>query len=391
MRPCRASASAWRQSRCREGPGMALRATVEGSQPGDRLVWAFGGAMRHQPGAMQNVNWAWDVLGHPELLARGFVADDCQGDTIRLAGDCFVLQPPPYAPSANLPRHVVVGHSSVATRMVVADASAWTAPAVLPSRGAKDRPVVCGMVELAKHRQIMWAFAAGTGNEAELLARTAVPAAAFDAGRSRVELVARQVVVDTPDPRFNAAVAASCSAIDAVWYPPVFVHGAMQWNSRLPGWRTIFGGVAYGWHDRVKDEAKFYIDHQVRESDKRLPKADPRLGYGQQAQDSRFYGRGRIAIDQSMYDMQSQFFDQILHDWRYTADPDARKAPPPGVGIAPGVDAGLLRPGRRRRLRELHQHLAYRFAMVQRSRHGRGDGLCLPRPQGGTRPGDSRR
>ncbi len=58
------------------------------------------------------------------------------------------------------------------------------------------------------------------------------------------------------------------AAIDGTWYPPVFVHGAMAWSVRFPGWRTIFGGTMYGWHDRVMDEAKFYTDAQVTESDK---------------------------------------------------------------------------------------------------------------------------
>lgn len=76
----------------------------------------------------------------------------------------------------------------------------------------------------------------------------------------------------------------------------------------------------YGWHERVKEEAKYYIDSQVTKSDKILPKADPSLLLTGQHPDSRFYGVGRIEQDQSFYNMQSQFFDQLIEEYRWTND-----------------------------------------------------------------------
>lgn len=127
--------------------------------------------------------------------------------------------------------------------------------------------------------------------------------------------------INTPDKFLNAVAEASVIAVDGTWYPPVFVHGCMQWNRALPGWRTIFGGTVYGWHDRVRKQAAYYIDSQVTESDKKEPKADPNLLLTAQHYDSRFYGEGRIERDQSFYDMQSQFFDQLVEEYRWNPEP----------------------------------------------------------------------
>lgn len=59
-------------------------------------------------------------------------------------------------------------------------------------------------------------------------------------------------VVKTPDEKLNALASASVAVIDALWYDPVFVHSAMLCNIPFPGWRTIYGGTMYGWHDRVR-------------------------------------------------------------------------------------------------------------------------------------------
>ena len=106
----------------------------------------------------------------------------------------------------------------------------------------------------------------------------------------------------------------SLIAVDATWYPPVFVHACMTWNVPLPGWRTIFGGTMYGWHERVRQQADYYISSQVTESEKTEAEADPKSLLTEQHPDSRFYGVGRITQDQKFYNMQSQFFDQLIQD-----------------------------------------------------------------------------
>ena len=124
--------------------------------------------------------------------------------------------------------------------------------------------------------------------------------------------------ISTPDKYLNAMMKASLAAVDGCWYPPVFVHGCMQWNKALPGWRTMFGGIIYGWHDRILQEAKHYIETQIKTSDKVNAEADSAKLLTVQSQNSRFYGVGRIQGDQDFYDMQTQFFDQLIEEYRWS-------------------------------------------------------------------------
>lgn len=128
--------------------------------------------------------------------------------------------------------------------------------------------------------------------------------------------------INTPDKELNAAAIASLKAVDGSWAAPVFLHGCMQWNNRYPGWRTVFGGTMYGWHDRVQQEAKFYIDSQIKESDKTKPVADKEYKLTKQHSSSLYYGKGRIGKDQSFYNMQTQLFDQLVEEYRWNNSPE---------------------------------------------------------------------
>lgn len=144
----------------------------------------------------------------------------------------------------------------------------------------------------------------------------------FMAAVSKNRELVNRMSIRTPDSNLNAIANSSLAAVDGSWYAPVFVHGCMQWNNPFPGWRTIFGGTMYGWHDRVREQARYYIASQVKDSDKKEAKADPGLLLTGQHGDSRFYGSGRIQQDQAFYDMQTQFFDQLVEEYRWTNDPE---------------------------------------------------------------------
>ena len=75
----------------------------------------------------------------------------------------------------------------------------------------------------------------------------------FDAAERYRQALAEKIVVDTPDPLINAAVAALCVSGDSVWDESqgVFMHGAVAWRSKLLGWRGPYVGDALGWHDRA--------------------------------------------------------------------------------------------------------------------------------------------
>jgi len=97
----------------------------------------------------------------------------------------------------------------------------------------------------------------------------------------------------------------------------------MRWGVPLLGWRTVYGGTVFGWHDNVKTDARNFISHQITESSQTTAHADPKASLSSQAPDSRMFGKGRIDFHHPHhYDMQSQFFDQVQHAWRWTGDPE---------------------------------------------------------------------
>jgi hypothetical protein len=296
--------------------GMAIRASAEGIEDGDRLVWTFGGAQWRKG---ENLSWKLDVMGQPELLKWGFIPGECKNNVVETSGyTCFVSLTDSTADHNRL--LTVAGRCNSAADIHIGDASECIfTPPFKPSQ-SHDLPVLYGTIVPEMGKSVNWAFEAFNQPDSIDLTRVNDPENAFAEGLKRTESFQDRLKINTPDPYLNAVARASVAAVDGTWYPPVFRHGAMQWNNRFPGWRTIFGGTMYGWHSRVRDEARFYTDAQIKGSDKRVAKADPALLLTGQHPDSRFYGDGRINMDQDFYDMQTQFFDQVIEEWRFTAD-----------------------------------------------------------------------
>ena len=145
------------------------------------------------------------------------------------------------------------------------------------------------------------------------------PAALFAAGLARGKRLSDTLDVHTPDEYINAAARSAAVEVDAAWHPPKSMHGNMSWNSPLVGW-MMHGQHILGHHDRSLATLKAYEKAQIKEDVKR--------GYSRDANgvlptgDSRFYGQGYIAEDQHFYNMQTQFFHQMISAWRYSGDPE---------------------------------------------------------------------
>ena len=291
-----------------KGAGFALGAQINHPEPGDVLVWANGAARQES----ESVLWAYDVtsIAQANRVYRSFAPEDCQKNQVRIGDGTWEVRPSAKSSA------VASGHCSVPTTLTVADAGTWKNPAALLSSHGQDLPLACGAIALATNREIYWVVQPGDPS-----AKNADCRATYNAGLKRVEDIEKRVVVDTPDAWLNAAVGASSSAIDGVFRNGMFTHAGMRWGTPLLGWRTQFGGTVYGWHDRVLTEAKYCISHQITNSDKLEPQADEKDGLACQSTDSRMFGKGRINAYQPWhYDMQSQFFDQLVHAWRWTGD-----------------------------------------------------------------------
>jgi hypothetical protein len=283
------------------------------------LIWVCGGTVR-QPKSVLDV---WDVTtaGREKTLSKGFSPDDCLTNRVTLDGERFVVEIKDGKPV------VMTGQCSVPSKMSVVDASAWSDPMQLLSSTGKERPLVCGTIELAGQREICWAVRGGKQSPE-------MATAVFAAGLQRAEEIGRRVIVDTPDAQLNAMVGASCAVMDGVFRDGIFTHSGMRWGVQLLGWRTIFGGTAYGWHDRVLTQARSCLAKQITESSKTQPEADPKYGLSSQSLNSRLFGKGRVnAFQPWHYDMQSQFFDQLIHAWRWTGDVELEKILRPALEL----------------------------------------------------------
>jgi hypothetical protein len=310
-----------------DGAGMALRLRIENAQPGDRLIWVFGGAVQQK----ESMLGAWDITtgGRQKTMTRGFSPDDCRDNRVTIDGDQFIVQV-----AGGRAAGIAVGHCSANSKMTIADAGAWSDPLKLSASTGTGAPLACAVVNLDGRREIYWAMQSFRSIKPGSTPRVPPGAEVFAAGLRRAEEIGSRVVVDTPDPRLNALVAASNAVMDGVYRDGVFTHSGMRWGVPLLGWRSIYGGTAYGWHDRVKTEARTCLAKQITESDKTLPKADPKVGLACQSLDSRMFGKGRVnAYHTWHYDMQSQFFDQLIHAWRWTGDAELEKILRPALEL----------------------------------------------------------
>ena len=306
---------------------MTARLRIENAEAGDRLLWVCGGAVQEKESMLA----VWDVTtaGRQKTLARTFSPDECRDNRVTVEGDRFIVQLNASAKNA------AVGRCTAASKLTVADADAWSDPLKLLAsplppapfpKGEGRKPLACGVANLDGQREIHWAILdVPSSKTASVTALASVPQV-FAAGLQRVEEIGQRVVVDTPDPRLNALVAASSAVTDGVFRDGIFTHSGMRWGVPLLGWRTMFGGTVYGWHDRVKTQARSCLAKQITASAKTLPKADVATGLSCQSLDSRLFGKGRVDAHQPWhYDMQTQFFDQLIHAWRWTGDPELEK------------------------------------------------------------------
>jgi Domain of unknown function (DUF4450) len=305
--------------------GLAINAQIIKADAGDKLVWVYGGAQYKNEGWL---SWNFDISGNEKMGSWGFEPEDANGNTVTVTNGKFLIGPlidtaklkgGPYGIVTLNPDTAVIveGICSDTAEMQVTGAQNiynWQR-----NKNSLLNAIVSGAIDISKSgKNIYWCIKPFSTQKNNTLTTTAQQA--WHDGLKRTAQLANRIIVKTPDEKLNALVAVSSSVIDGVWYDSVYLHGAMLWNIPFPGWRTIFGGTMYGWHNRVMKEAQYYIASQNKDSSKKYAKADTALLSTLQHASSRFYGAGHINRDQYIYNFQTQFFDQLITEWRSTAD-----------------------------------------------------------------------
>ncbi|MBN2612654.1 MAG: DUF4450 domain-containing protein [Bacteroidales bacterium] len=207
----------------------------------------------------------------------------------------------------------------------ICDAAFQNTPAVLLSSTPSESPV------------IVCEFPVFTGDDLYLViwnpetkdsvSYAGIPGMVMEAEKTRKE-IAGQVKLNTPDEHINALGATLSIAADAVWEEPSYLHGAVAWRMRLPGWRGAYAADWMGWHDRARIHFNAYLKSQYLSPDSGPNMPDPKTNLARQEEKegNSLFTSGYISRNPNQvskphhYDMNLVFFDQLLRHLKWTGD-----------------------------------------------------------------------
>jgi len=143
----------------------------------------------------------------------------------------------------------------------------------------------------------------------------------YSAAKAHRDAIAGQVIVTTPDPFINAAAPALCVAADAIWDQKLqsFMHGAVAWRVRLPGWRGPYAGDELGWHDRTAEHfSGFAAQQNIDPIPAEIPPADADSNLARN--ETALHSNGDLI--RSHYDMNLVAVDAFFRHLLWTGDLD---------------------------------------------------------------------
>ena len=153
-----------------------------------------------------------------------------------------------------------------------------------------------------------------------------------NAEAARKKLAAR-ITIKTPDKYLNTLGAALSIAADAIWEEPTYMHGAVAWRMRLPGWRGAYVADPLGWHDRARIHFDAYAKSQLKTPASTGVVMDTALNLARHLEKvgTQLFSEGYITrnpngyVGAHHYDMNLVFVDQLLNHFQYTGDLDLAK------------------------------------------------------------------
>ncbi len=230
----------------------------------------------------------------------------------------------------------------------ISDARRQDSPAKLWSSAREKEGVLSGKMPLNNEGQDLYFMIAvpGRAPDPENIAREGLKIAPdsyqmapekFRQAEEARETIAGRIRVQTPDPYINTLGPALAIAADAIWEPPSYLHGAVAWRMRLPGWRGAYAADWLGWHDRARMHFDAYSRSQYTSPPAGPNVPDPKTNLSRQEEkagnalfSSGYISRypGRISRPHH-YDMNLVFIDQLLWHILWTGDLEyARKVWP---------------------------------------------------------------
>lgn len=150
----------------------------------------------------------------------------------------------------------------------------------------------------------------------------------FAAAETKRSTLAARVELHTPDPYLNTLGGTLAIAADAIWEAPTYLHGAIAWRQRLPGWRGPYVADLLGWHDRARQHFSSYALSQLTTPAQGPVVADTALHLARQLEKlgTSLFSSGYICRNPNggfrphHYDMNLVFIDQLLTHFYWTGD-----------------------------------------------------------------------
>jgi hypothetical protein len=154
------------------------------------------------------------------------------------------------------------------------------------------------------------------------------PEQEFNNAEAARKKLADRIKIQTPDKYLNTLGAALSVAADAVWEDPTFMHGAVAWRMRLPGWRGAYLADPLGWHDRARTHFDAYAKSQLTTPATSGVVMDTALNLARHLEKvgTQLFSEGYITrnpngyVGAHHYDMNLGFIDQLLNHFNYTGD-----------------------------------------------------------------------
>ena len=207
----------------------------------------------------------------------------------------------------------------------ICDANMQDSPTTLLKSSVSDTPVIAGLLKIAAQKDYYYILY--NPETRDTIIYNKVPLLFQEAELSRKRLADR-IKINSPDPYINALGGALAVAADAIWEPPSYLHGAIAWRMRLPGWRGAYVADWLGWHDRARTHFNAYLKAQYTSPDSGPSVPDPKTHLARQEEKtgtaiftSGYISRYPERISKPHhYDMNLVFFDQLLWHIKWTGD-----------------------------------------------------------------------
>jgi hypothetical protein len=302
------------------------------------LCWTYGGATGKRFSREGDLNTDPESVFYlkPEhcqgnlftMRNGGFVYQYGSGQQL-LADELYPVGKPDTLRFKNLKgiKRLVAGRFPDGAQLLEADAKAMASPLSVMASEKSETPVLAGQIKgIDKNgHYLLWQVPESV---AQLKQAPSAGAIAFDKAAEARRILVDRVKIETPDAYINTLGPTIAAAADGIWETPTYLHGAIGWRMRLPGWRGPYTADPLGWHDRAMTHFQAYAESQITspasgpsvpDPAKNLARQQPKLG-------TALYTEGYICrnpngdIRPHHYDMNLVFIDGLLRHFRWTGD-----------------------------------------------------------------------